>query len=330
MPKISIIIPLYNKERFIARALNSVLEQTFTDYEVIVINDGSTDKGSDIVQSFNDPRIYLVERENAGPGAARNIGTSLSDAELITYLDADDQWLSGFLEKSIEKLSENPECDVITSSFYIGPNKVNRWDILKKHGVIEGPWRLPLEIEQDELSYALAVFHTCSSIYKRTTVEKYDGFYSKNRCNYGEDVYLWLQIMLNHTLYRNSEPLAWYHDEDSQLGLSSQKPSYPIEPCLFDMEPLRRNCPKEYIPLLERWLAHHALRAARLNIELRDINKARYLLKVFPLIKNWKKEYYKLKLKIFLPFLIPYVRKFGYSLTPYWSKLNKVQTTNLQ
>ena len=92
---ISVIIPLYNKEPIIERSLQSVLSQDYDDFEVVVVNDGSTDRSADIVRSINDPRIRLIEQENGGPSKARNTGTKNARGEWILFLDADDELLPG-------------------------------------------------------------------------------------------------------------------------------------------------------------------------------------------------------------------------------------------
>ena len=92
---ISVIIPLYNKEPIIERSLQSVLSQDYDDFEVVVVNDGSTDRSADIVRSINDPRIRLIEQENGGPSKARNTGTKNAKGEWILFLDADDELLPG-------------------------------------------------------------------------------------------------------------------------------------------------------------------------------------------------------------------------------------------
>ena len=94
---ISVIIPLYNKEPIIERSLQSVLSQDYDDFEVVVVNDGSTDRSADIVRSINDPRIRLIEQENGGPSKARNTGTKNARGEWIVFLDADDELLPGAL-----------------------------------------------------------------------------------------------------------------------------------------------------------------------------------------------------------------------------------------
>ncbi|MDP8208206.1 MAG: glycosyltransferase family A protein [Candidatus Electryonea clarkiae] len=116
---ISVVIPLYNKEQYIARAIQSVLSQTYNDFELIVVDDGSTDASAKVVEEFNDPRQRLIRQPNAGECAARNRGIAESRTELIAFLDADDQWLPEHLI-AIKCLSEKyPECGAFATAYDI-------------------------------------------------------------------------------------------------------------------------------------------------------------------------------------------------------------------
>ena len=100
MPVISVVIPLYNKVSYVKRAIDSVLRQSCQDFEVIVVNDGSTDGSEKVVEEYRDERIKLLQREIPSPGghAARNLGIKNATSDFIAFLDADDEWKTEFLE----------------------------------------------------------------------------------------------------------------------------------------------------------------------------------------------------------------------------------------
>jgi len=118
MAFISVIIPLYNKEQFIKATLLSVLNQTFTDFEVLLINDGSTDSSVDIVSSFDDKRIRLYSTENKAVSHARNYGVSKSTSDLIAFLDADDLWEFNHLENLHNLYTSFPKCGLYATAYY--------------------------------------------------------------------------------------------------------------------------------------------------------------------------------------------------------------------
>lgn len=142
---VSIITPMYNGERFISDTIRSVLYQTYTDWEMIVVDDGSKDKGAEIVEEFakKDPRITLIKQKNAGSGAARNNGIRRAEGNYICLLDADDTWEKDFLIEQIKLLKEKGGTLVFSSHKridekgkeclkpFIVPEKITYTDLLK-------------------------------------------------------------------------------------------------------------------------------------------------------------------------------------------------------
>lgn len=132
-PAISIVIPLYNKASHIRRAVQSVIDQTFQGFELIVVDDGSTDHGADIVRAMTDPRIRVVDQANAGVSAARNRGIGESQTEIIAFLDADDEWRPTFLETVLRLSRQFPQCGVFGTAWEMvdvcGRKTMPRYDL---------------------------------------------------------------------------------------------------------------------------------------------------------------------------------------------------------
>ena len=114
---ISVVIPLYNKEKSIASTLHSVINQTFKDYEIVIVNDGSTDNSVAEVEKIHDARIRLINQQNAGVSAARNRGIEEAKGELIAFLDADDEWLPEYLSTQYKLFLKYPKCSVFACNY---------------------------------------------------------------------------------------------------------------------------------------------------------------------------------------------------------------------
>jgi len=295
---VSVIIPLYNKAAYIERALRSVLAQTYEDFELIVVDDGSTDQGPAIVQRYADERLRLVRQANAGPGAARNRGAAESSAPLLAFLDADDEWLPAFLQRAVETLAKHPECVAFMCSYFQGPERTDMTPRLRAFGITEGPWRMPVRMRARRLKHAIDFFNTWAIVCRRQVFERYGGFYCRTRCTYGEDTYLWLQVALNCTVYRCLEPLVWYHTEASELGYLGRRSFRPARPILTDPEPIRANCPVQYRPTLEKCLAYYALLASIRYARGGDAVTARRLLQTYKPQKTLGWEYVFLRLQM--------------------------------
>lgn len=116
-PFFSIVIPLYNKRNKILSTIQSVQNQTFQDFEIVIVNDGSTDGSDEIVKQTNDNRIRLINQPNAGVSAARNRGIKESTGSYICFLDADDEWFPTMLEEKKSLIDQYPECDIFACSY---------------------------------------------------------------------------------------------------------------------------------------------------------------------------------------------------------------------
>ena len=117
MPFFSIIIPLYNKEKFIENTIQSVLGQSFEDFELIVVNDGSTDTSLELVNKLKDKRIKTYSISNAGVSKARNFGIQKATSKLIVFLDADDLWKNNHLQELYNLRKAHPHCGLYTMGY---------------------------------------------------------------------------------------------------------------------------------------------------------------------------------------------------------------------
>lgn len=286
--RVSVIVPLYNKAPYVRRSLDSIAAQTFSDYEVIVIDDGSTDGGSQIVAEYPDSRFRLVTQRNAGPGAARNHGISAARGELIAFLDADDEWLPRYLEEGVRLLDDyGSDVASITSGYFEYPAGVSREEMWRARGIADGTYRLAPDTSPTLVVYMLAYMSPCSTIARSEVLRKWGGFYSKERCLYAEDAFLWLKVLLNETVAFNLEPLVKFHVEASGLS-KNLKGVRPIEPFLTHPEEIEADCPPHLRNLLSRILAIRALKTACVLGYWGQWREARALKKRFAVAGGWR------------------------------------------
>jgi glycosyltransferase involved in cell wall biosynthesis len=258
---VSVIIPLYNKERFIARAIRSVCTQTFSDFELIVVDDGSTDAGADLARQCGDSRVRIISQENAGPGAARNAGIHAAKGELLAFLDADDEWLPDFLRQSLAILKQHPEASSVTSGYVEMPARVESRSLPAFSCVRHGLSRTNQNTPAAEVAAKLALMSPCSTVMRADVARRYGGFYDRDRCVYAEDAHLMLKILLNETVFFNEAPLIIYHRDASALTDFSKR-LRDIEPFLVFPDEIIRSCPELLLPLLWEVLSLRAMKTA--------------------------------------------------------------------
>lgn len=242
MAVVTIVIPLYNKERQIERAVRSVQRQTFEDWRLIVVDDGSTDNGPQIARSIKDSRIEVVHQKNAGPGAARNTGIRMAQTPYISFLDADDEWTPKFLEVTLDAIRKNDVAMVSTTMLEL-PQKRDTLDILEDHHILPGIFDFKGNEDPEKIQAIIAIPHQFTVLLKKKVIEKYGGFYTENKCVFGEDMVLLWRIAFSERFMIIGQALAIYHTEDSELGPHTQ--SRPLEPYLKDPRVLLNYCPRE-------------------------------------------------------------------------------------
>ena len=222
MPYFSVIIPLYNKAPYIAKTLKSVLGQTFCDYELIVIDNGSTDGSGKIATGFNDSRLIIHRlKENIGVSNARNKGVELSSSPYITFLDADDWWEPTFLEEIADLIERYPDVGIYGTGYYIVKNgKKRAAPIGVEEGFVEG------EIDYCRV-YAKTLCMPLTSIsvaVPRTIFDKTGGF--DPGLELGEDLDLWLRIVLREKAVLLNRPLSNYNQDIEKTFSGTHKRRY--------------------------------------------------------------------------------------------------------
>lgn len=202
----SIIMPVFNSEKTVSDSIKSILAQTHSDFELIIINDSSTDTSKDIILSFNDKRIvYLETPKNSGVASARNIGIQYSTGKYISFLDSDDLWLPNKLEYQLEKLQAG--YDVVCSNYFTF-SKGSDFKLRSSPTIIK-----------------------YSSMLKSNFIGNLTGAYNAN--NIGkffqkkighEDYVMWLQILKKtQQAFCIQEPLAKYRVSESSLSSNKLK-----------------------------------------------------------------------------------------------------------
>lgn len=203
--QISAVIPVYNKAAYIRRAVDSALAQTYRDFELIVVDDGSTDPSAAIVGSYADPRIRLFRQANAGVSRARNRGVAEARSAWVAFLDADDQWLPGLLAAIAGLVREYPEAALAGTAYRLSdePGPCLGAQLLMGRGFARG-------ILEDYFAIAPRGIPFCSSsvAVKRETFLSLGGFQPVWG---GEDPDLWLRLALQYPLAYSTAVEAIYH-----------------------------------------------------------------------------------------------------------------------
>ena len=219
MPTISIIIPLYNKVAYIADTIQSLLSQTYSDWEMLVVDNGSTDSGGEKVQQVQDSRIRLLQSPKQGPGAARNYGLDFAQGEWIQFLDADDLLEPDHLEQQLATADKNPEAEIIVSGWqeFTDDNPTKR--VLKQPAGIEQP----IQVLRDG-AIAFAPWAVHAALVKRSALSP-DCYWPEQLDRYlGEDIAFWFRLVSQCTVAYGASKGALYRIQTSQCRTQNLNP----------------------------------------------------------------------------------------------------------
>lgn len=217
---VSVIIPLYNKENLIIETINTVLNQTYSDFELIIVNDGSTDNSVSQVKKINDDRLHVISIENSGVSVARNRGINAAKYEWVALLDGDDWWAPSFLEEMVMAINDYPEYKLFAS----GRSRVfNTLTERYEHNL------LPKEGNTQPINYFKVLATELPLINSSSVIidKKLFGFagYFRPQQKKHEDHDLWMRLAINQEVVFVNKNLSFYRKtEIDTASLASFRP----------------------------------------------------------------------------------------------------------
>ncbi len=283
-PLFSVVIPLYNKSAEIAATLRSVLAQSLPPSEIVVVDDGSTDGGADIVRQTGSPRIKLFSQPNAGVSAARNRGVAEARGEYIAFLDADDCWEPGYLAEIAALIDEFPGCGIYSTAFRI----INRRGTTpapcpERRGVVDNFFR-------DSAHRYIAI--PSASVVPRRVFEEVGGFPAGMKI--GEDLYLWIKITRRYRVCFSPRQLVRY----SRAAANRSATIYTPEQTEFSFEQLYDPA----APVEEReFIARAALGKALILSAKGGTKEAARAIRIFSFTRTYRRTLRKVRFLNALP-----------------------------
>ena len=243
----SVIMPLYNKAPYVEKAIRSVLEQTYPHFELIVINDGSTDNSAEIAEKLLEgvSNAKFINQQNSGVATTRNNGVELAKGEYICFLDADDWWDISFLQEMSQFIKEYPEAGIWGTNYWYVKKGMTRVGVKCETGYINYPF-----VYKTQTSMPLWTGAVCMA---KETYLKYGGFPAGIKL--GEDFLLWTKIALEHKVALLSKPVAYYNNNVPATMRATRNLHKPEHHMLFVVSSLEEAIKNENIANKEDWFA---------------------------------------------------------------------------
>lgn len=201
----SVIIPLYNKEKYIERCLQSVINQSYKDFEIIVVDDGSTNESASIIKKqFPDKNVNLIQQPNQGVSAARNKGIDFAKQPYIAFLDADDYWHLKYLESMHDVITNEKQVTIIGAHYTRTKEIIDDYDtIILDYSRINNYFNIAIKN---------TLFSSSSTVINKSFFDKNEGF--NIELKRGEDIDVWLRASLHAPVFYINNTLVYYSDED--------------------------------------------------------------------------------------------------------------------
>lgn len=207
MSNVSVILPTYNRDEILPRAIDSVLEQTHNHFDLIIVDDGSTDGTQELVESYTDSRIRYLRQKNRGANAARNYGIEAAETDFIAFLDSDDEYSPTFLEQTTSKLSNLSErfAGVCTAFVRVGT------DGSESIKPIPAGEISPIDIQNSNVIGGFS-----GTLFRRELFDKIG--HLNTSLPQAQDIEFYLRVArAEFSIYGINEPLCWYHKHGEQI-----------------------------------------------------------------------------------------------------------------
>ncbi|MFC0344182.1 glycosyltransferase family 2 protein [Epilithonimonas hispanica] len=299
----SIVIPYYKKRKYIERCIDSVLEQTFSDYEIILIDDGSQDDIEELINGKYAGKVTLITQNNQGVSVARNTGIANAKYDYIAFLDADDYWSPFYLEKNKNVLYREKDVAIVGAKYSIDVDLVEKYDVALKYTQLKKYFKKAI---------CETIFFTSATIVRKSFFHDNEGF--NTELSLGEDLDVWFRVIaVGGNVFFIKNTLVYYSNDDL---LSITKSSVPFT------KSLNSKLQEIYYPLFskfnnvafEEFVAkqiYSTLSIRYFTEDTHDVSKK--------MIRTNKKKYFFAELY----FAIPYSIGSRYSAKTFWRKYTR-------
>jgi len=265
-PSVSVIVPLYNKGPFVERAIRSVLNQTINEFEIIVVEGGSSDNSLEVVQAFTDPRLSIIQQVEKGVSAARNEGVQIAKSDFLAFLDADDEWMPDFLETVLRLRHAYPEAGVYFTA--IMEKCLDNSEEYQNYSFMPGKgWEGVIENYFGALLCNDPLYYPSSMALNKKIYQEYGGF--PKGSSWGEDQDLCGRIALQNQVVFSSKVCSIIHKTDEysramkRRVLSTGEHPF-IKSALIAQK--NGNIPKKFAQDLNNWTIGLILFSVRYNL----------------------------------------------------------------